>query len=323
MALQTVGAANVTSVHACADSGAPGTCDDLPSAVSLAQEVDVAVVVIGDSLHDCGEWGDRDSLDPAGGQLQLLEAVSAVAPVTVVVLIHGRPATFGYNNNLLANVSALLSTWRPGEEGGTAIVNILTGAVNPSGKLAQSWPRGVGQVMSGSAPWLQRVRGKWRSNSRGCDDAQGRCYDPYVDSVSTPLFPFAFGMSYTTFAYESLEVHAMPPLREEAKPADAFAAAAIATVTVRNTGKLAGQEVVQVYVVDPAGLPFVGFWRRLVGFAKVLLQPGESKDVAVPLLWADLAQYDSGMELRLFQGTYTVSAGGASNNRPVSANMTV
>lgn len=290
-------------------------------------QVDVAVVVIGDSLRTCGEWGDRDSLDPAGGQLQLLQAVAAVAHTTVVVLIHGRPATFGYDNALLANVSALLAAWRPGEEGGTAIANIITGAVNPSGKLAQSWPRSVGQVMGGAAPWLQRVRGKWVANSRGCaGDAQGRCYDPYVDSDSTPLFPFAFGLSYTTWAYEALTLEhpgGVSPLLAGPPGGDVFMPAATAVVTVRNSGQVAGQEVVQVYVVDPAGLPFVPFWRRLVGFAKVRLAPGERAAVRVPLLWADLAQYDTGMELQLFPGTYNVSAGGASNSRPVSATLTV
>ena len=95
----------------------------------------------------------------------------------------------------------MVAAWRPGEEGGHAIVNILTGRANPSAKLAQSWPRTVGHVHSGSTPWLQRVRGKWVSNGKGCDyDGDGRCYDSYTSSgfAPTPLFYFGAGLSYAS-----------------------------------------------------------------------------------------------------------------------------
>ena len=92
---------------------------------------------------------------------------------------------------------------------GTAIARVLTGAVNPSGKLTQSWPRSVGHVGSGAAPWLQRVRGKWVSNRKSCDSATGRCFDSYTDArePATPLFAFGFGLSYSSFAYSRLSLN--------------------------------------------------------------------------------------------------------------------
>eukprot|EP00750_Incisomonas_marina_P008546 INCI15511.2.p1 GENE.INCI15511.2~~INCI15511.2.p1 ORF type:complete len:720 (+),score=138.36 INCI15511.2:139-2298(+) len=225
--------------------GATGTgtnSDKLAAAVALAKTADVSILVLGDIQGGCGEWGDRDDLDLQGGQLQLLEAVTAVAKKTIVILVHGRPQTFGPDNALLNNVDALFATFRPGEEFGNAMVRLLTGEVVPSGKLVQSWPRSVGQVGSGSSPWLQAVRGKWVSNHRGEVDADGRYYDNYVSSASqhpTPLFYFGFGMSYTNFSYESLSI--------EAGEDDVLW---IATVKVKNVGAVDATEVVQVRLAE-------------------------------------------------------------------------
>ena len=106
-----------------------------------------------------------------------------MSKTTVVVLLHGRPQTFGRGNAVLATqVDALLAAWRPGEMGGTAIVDLLMGKETPSGKLSQSWPRTVGHVHSGSSPWLQPVAGKWVANNKGCESlsTEGRCYNPYA-----------------------------------------------------------------------------------------------------------------------------------------------
>ena len=252
----------------------------------------------------------------------------------------------------------MVAAWRPGEEGGHAIVNILTGKANPSAKLAQSWPRTVGHVHSGSTPWLQRVRGKWVANSKGCDyDSDGRCYDPYVSSgfEPTPLFYFGAGLSYTTYSYSALTVSpAMDPAKGLAWGfADSTDADAVwrVSVTVTNTGKVAGQEVVQIYVKDPDNLPFVPYWKRtqqsllptsvlfvrgcwlsggcdwcagMLGFARTpTLAPGAKATVTVPLLWVDVAMFDDAMQLRLWPGQYTVSAGGASNDTPVQTTVTL
>ena len=120
-AIDKVGAADIKYVRGCDATGPAGGipgagCAGLDAAVAAAKAADVAVLVLGDGDRECGEWGDRDSLDLGGGQLQLLEAVAGVAPKTIVVLVHGRPQTFGLGNAVLAKVDALVAAWRPGEE---------------------------------------------------------------------------------------------------------------------------------------------------------------------------------------------------------------
>ncbi len=318
--------------------GAPGTGQDdakLAAAVALANRSDVSILVLGDvqgkSNGGCGEWGDRDDLDLQGGQLELLRAVSAVASKTIVVLVHGRPQTFGPGNAALDGVDALFAAWRPGEEFGNAMVNLLSGKVSPSGKLAQSWPRSVGQVGGGSNPWRQRVRGKWLANGKGQPDPDGRRYDEYLSSQyasASPLFYFGFGLSYTTFAYQKLAVAAADNRNhrdDDANDGDDGGVLWTASVTVQNTGSVEAVEVVQLYVQDPVGLPFVPFWKRLVGFARVRLAPGEARTVAMPVLRDDVALYsnDAEPELTLYHGRYILTAGGASNAATLSAAVSV
>ena len=122
--------------------------------------------MLGDDVHTSSEWGDRDSLDLPGGQLQLLEAVVASGTPVVLVTVTGRTPTFGGpDNSVLANVTAMMSAFRPGQAGGTAIGNLIAGAASPSGKLGQSWVRSAGQAMSGAAPFLQ-----WRVR-KGCEQS--------------------------------------------------------------------------------------------------------------------------------------------------------
>lgn len=246
----TFPASTFTVAPGCAIDGPDPRLDLIPAALAAAAGADAVIVALGDSLASCGEWADRDSLDLPGGQLQLLEAlVSAVPPSTpiILVLINGRAATFGPGNTLLTKVSAVIEAWRPGEEGSQAILDIISGKVNPSGKLTNQWAQNVGQMGSGSQPWLARRRAKWVSNNRSPPDAtDGRVYDPYVASnfSSLPLFRFVrdarsvcarvlspppiptyslpptftriytqtqgHGLSYTTFNYSSMTL--TPPL---------------------------------------------------------------------------------------------------------------
>ena len=318
-------------------AGQPGTGQDtaaLADAVALANRSDVAILILGDiegkSNGGCGEWGDRDSLDLQGGQLALLNAVSAVAKKTIVILVHGRPQTFGAGNSALDGVDALFAAWRPGEEFGNAMTRILFGQVSPSGKLAQSWPRSVGQVGGGASPWLQRVRGKWLANMKGALDPDGRRYDDYLSSSTqspTPLFYFGHGLSYSKFTYDKLVVtNGDPePGKEERREEDSAAVLWTAQVTLTNVGAVTATEVVQVYIQDPAGLPFVPFWKRLVGFGRVELTPGESKTLRVDLLREDVSMYSNGdaPKLTLYPGEYTVTAGGSSYNTTLSEVVTV
>jgi len=257
--------------------------------VTLAEDADVAMLILGDVGNTCGEWRDRDSLDLPGGQLDLLKAVAGKAPKTVLVLVHGRPVTFGANNSALDKVDAVLSAWRPGEEAGSAIVALLSGKVTPSAKLPISWPRTVGHVHSGSTPWLQRVRGKWLANGKGVVDQTGRRYDGYVSSEfssPTPLFGFGFGLSYARFEYSKFVVHTVAleasslqgsqlTLGRRAcgpsclRRADGTLLYRV-QVDITNTGSYPGVEIVQLYVQDPPGNGFVPFWRRLLGFTRAV-----------------------------------------------------
>jgi beta-glucosidase-like glycosyl hydrolase len=333
--------ANATWAKGCVgDGSAPdaGLAEHLAEAVALAAASEIALLVLGDvEGQTCGEWHDRDSLDLPGGQLALLRAVSnashAHGGTVVVILVHGRPATFNGaggvgDNAALDGVDALLAAWRPGQEAGAALVALLQGDETPSGKLAQSWPRTVGHVGSGAAPWLQRRVGKWISNSRGEADADGRRYDNYVSSQfsAKPLFPFGFGLSYTTFAYTALAVAEAPGGAALAPGYDHAADAAVwtATVTLANTGARRGTEVVQVYAEDPAGAGgVVPFWKRLVGFARVTVEAGASATVAIPLLFDDVATHDSEMDFALAGGEYLITAGGSSVLTPLSQKVTL
>jgi hypothetical protein len=160
--------------------------------------------------------------------------------------------------------------------------------------------------------------GKWVSNKRGCTDADGRCYDPYNDDhlspgdhfsgAATPLFRFGEGLSYTSFAIGGFSVAAQP---------GNAAVPAVATVTVTNTGAVAGAEVVQLYVEDPV-MEFVRPWKRLLAFARVELAPEEAVTLTLPLTADELAFHDDDMVLRVVPGEYKVSVGDSSTGATYS-----
>jgi beta-glucosidase len=295
--------------------GATGTGinqTEIDEAILLAKRSDVTILVLGDVEGGCGEWQDRDSLDLQGSQLALLEAVAPIAKITIVILVHGRPQTFGANNKALKHVDAMFAAWRPGEEFGTAMVNLLNGHVTPSAKLSQSWPRSVGQIGGGSVPWLQEVKGKWVSNRRGSMDEDGRRYNNYVSSSTpdpTPLFYFGRGLSYTSFRYDNMAVRTHNDVNDDVLWE--------IDVTISNTGNRDGVEVVQIYVRDPIGvLPYVPFWKRLVGFARCQI-PAQSTETCLAIVSReDVASYDafSSDNMRVYGGRYRVSAGGSSKD---------
>ena len=322
VAAQTANGTNVTFARGC-EINSPSTVG-VAGAVALARASDVAVLVLGDDLKSSGEWGDRDNLDLPGAQLQLLTEVAATGTPVVLVLVSGRTMTFGADNAVLQNVSAVLSAFRPGQKGGNAIANLLTGVANPSGKLAQNWVRGVGQAHSGASPWQQWIVGKWLANGRGPADPDGRRYDYYnndnmplghgsahASGVASPLYYFGAGLSYTTFSFAQLSVARAAGASAQGAAVDPGAVAATVNVTVTNTGSVPGTEVVQVYAVDPV-MDYVRPWKRLVGFARVELAPGASQRVTVPLPATEMAFYDDDMVWRVVPGAYNISVGGDS-----------
>jgi beta-glucosidase len=277
----------------------------LPAAVAAAAAADVIVAVLGDSSSSCGEGIDRDSLDLPGGQLPLLDALAALGKPLIVVLVHGRTVTFGgeSGNVVLAKVNALLAAWRPGQMGGAAVSNLLWGAANPSGRLPNSWVRTVGQTGSGASPFLQERTSIWNGPSSG---AEGRRYGTYWHAANpaTPLFPFGFGLSYTSFVLSNLT--AVVDASNASFPV-------IAAVTVSNSGALPGACVVQAYVQDPVGVGLVVRpWKRLVAFARVAVPAGGTVRLPLPLAEDDVAFVGDDMSLALQAGDYILSAGQSS-----------
>jgi beta-glucosidase len=238
--------------------------------------------VLGDSMSTAREGADRDTLDLAGSQLALLTAVAASVRSAnsristngvdshklVVVLLPGRPATFGHLNQVISpghGVDAVVVAWRPGECGAKSIVDVLTGAVNPSGKLNQAWPRSVGAIGGSSSPWLARRPGGFmhvRDDTKHdptCD-ATGHCFSHYVDQSASPLWPFGHGLSYTVYRYSDVSaavvsaqalnptssatfIDAPPP-----PPCGPQTTVMMVNVTVANVGRNDGTEIVQAYV---------------------------------------------------------------------------
>jgi len=245
--------------------------DMIDQAVSLARSADVAVLYIALPSFKESEGYDRTDLDLTEQQIALIKAVAKVQPRTVVVLNNGAPVAM---SEWIDDVAAVLESWMMGQAGGMAIADVLFGRVNPCGKLAETfplklsdtpahlnWPGGAGEVRYGEGLFIG-----YR----------------YYDTKEMPvLFPFGYGLSYTTFAYSNSKVSA-----KTFKDVDGLTVA----VDVTNTGSVAGKEIVQVYVHDQkSGL--VRPQKELKGFAKVELQPGETKTVSVQLDFRAFAYY--------------------------------
>jgi beta-glucosidase len=245
--------------------------DLIDEAVRLAQSSDVVLLYIALPTFKESEGYDRQDLDLTEQQVALIKAVSQVQPKTVVVLNNGAPVAM---SEWIDSVSAVLEGWMMGQAGGSALADILFGRVNPSGKLAETfplkledtpahtnWPGGAGKVHYGEGLFIGY-----------------RYYDAKKMSV---LFPFGYGLSYTTFEYSNARVSA-----KNFKDVDGVTV----MVDVTNTGNLAGKEIVQVYIHDQkSGL--IRPEKELKGFAKVELQPGETKSVSIPLEFRSFAYY--------------------------------
>ncbi|MCA9902066.1 MAG: glycoside hydrolase family 3 C-terminal domain-containing protein [Anaerolineales bacterium] len=245
--------------------------DMIDKAVGLAQTADVAILYIALPTFKESEGYDRKDLDLTNQQIALIKAVSAVQPHTVVVLNNGAPVVMG---DWIDGVAAVLEGWMMGQAGGGAIADVLYGKVNPSGKLAETFPA----RLTDTPPHLN-----WPGDAGHVRYGEGLFIGyRYYDAKEVPVqFPFGYGLSYTTFAYSNAQVSA-----SSFKDTDGVTV----SVDVTNTGKMAGKEIVQVYVHDKeAGL--VRPFKELKGFAKVVLEPGETKTVSVDLDFRAFAYY--------------------------------
>jgi beta-glucosidase len=224
-------------------------------AVDTARRAEVTVMVLGELADMSGEGASRSSLDLPGKQQQLLETVVATGKPVVLVLINGRPLNLAW---AAEHVPAILEAWYPGTEGGNAVADILFGDANPGGKLPVTWPRCVGQVPIYYAHNLTHMP----ETSRGF-------VSRYWDGLSSPLYPFGFGLSYTKFAFSNLQLS-----QTQVKVGQKLDV----SVDVENTGSRTGDEVVQLYIHQQAGSASRPV-RELKGFQRITLAPGEKKTV--------------------------------------------
>jgi beta-glucosidase len=258
-------------------------------AVRLARAADAVVLVLGEDRDMSAEARNRTSLDLPGVQPALARAVHAAGRPVVAVLLNGRPLSTPW---LAEHVPAILEAWYPGTEAGHAVADVLFGDYNPSGKLAVTVPRTVGQV-----PIYYNHKNTGRPPRE-----EDRYTSKYLDVPWTPLYPFGHGLSYTTFTYSEPRLS-----RTAIGPADTLTV----EVTVANAGARAGEEVVQLYLRDDVA-SVTRPVRELRGFRKVLLRPGERRTLSFRLGPDDLACYDAGLRRVVEPGTFTVFVGGSS-----------
>jgi beta-glucosidase len=277
---------------------------DLSAAVAAAQSAQTAVVVVSDDTES--EATDRPGLNLPSAQDELISAVAAANPNTVVVVDAGAPVAMPW----LSSVASVVDAWYPGQSSGTALADVLFGKVDPSGHLPVTFPTGLSQVPASSAEQFPGVNGQVLYN-----EGLGVGYRYYNAASETPLFPFGFGLSYTKFAFSRLQVQS----------SDVNGVSDVqVSATIRNTGGVAGADVAQLYLGDPgaAGEPP----RQLVGFKRVYLRPGASAQLEFAVTPRDTWWWDQNA------GGWTQSAGSydvyvgdssATANLPLQGSFTI
>jgi beta-glucosidase len=237
--------------------------EQIEKALAIAKQADVSVLVLGDDAKTVMENVDRDDIALPGEQEQLLERVTALGKPVILVLIHGRPPGIEWAKE---HVSAILDGWFLGQETGTAIAEAIVGQLNPGGKLTVTYPRNVGQIPAYyNALTPGRPRELWHASP-------------------DPAYPFGYGLSYTQFKYSGLHLSSSAMKENET---------AYAEVTITNTGKMKGDEIVQMYIHDEIS-SLTRPLKELKGFTRVSLMPGESKQVAIPITKKSLEFWKDG-----------------------------
>jgi beta-glucosidase len=285
----------------------PDDAKTIAEAVETAKKSDVAILALGESANWMeGEAASRVHLGFTGVQEQLLEAVAATGKPVILVVLAGRPLELKWAAN---HVPAILEAWSPGIEAGHAVADVLFGDVNPSGKLPSSFPRAVGQepLYYAQLPTGRPANVDLSHMPRNHED---RFMSRYIDEDNSALFPFGWGLSYTRFSYAQPTIsRAQVPLREVL--ASGHNSVVTVGVDVRNTGSVAGTEVVQLYIRNTAASVEQPV-RELKGFARVSLAPGEQKHVEFPLCFDELNFYNVEIKRTVEPTTYKIWVGGSS-----------
>ena len=286
---------------------APDDAKTIAEAVETARKADVAVLALGEPTDWMeGEASSRATLGFTGAQEQLLEAVVATGKPVILLVLAGRPLELKW---AAAHVPAILEGWSPGIEAGHALADVLFGDVNPSGKLPASLPRAVGQEPLYYAQ-LPTGRPAHGDLSRFPSNAAEKFNSRYMDEENSALFPFGWGLSYTRFSYSKPTIS-----RAEVPVQEVIASGSKPLVTVgvdvRNTGSVAGTEVVQLYIRNTAASVEQPV-RELKGFARIALAPGEQKHVEFPLGFDELNFYNVEIRRTVEPTTYKIWVGGSS-----------
>lgn len=238
-------------------------------ALNVAAQADVIILSVGEARNMSGEAKSRSSLQLPGVQEELIKLIYATSKPVVVMINAGRPLIFNWTAD---NVHAILYTWWLGTEAGNAIADVLFGDYNPAAKLPMTFPRTEGQIPI--------YYNHFNTGRPARDENHVNYVSAYIDLPNSPKFPFGYGLSYTSFSYGDITL--------DKKEFDR--GSITASVTITNTGKYAGEEVVQLYIRDMAGLAIRPV-KELKGFQKIVLQPGESKQVSFKIGAEDLAFY--------------------------------
>jgi beta-glucosidase len=253
--------------------------------------VDIAVVVLGEDINEVGEGKDRANLDLNQQQTRLIEAVYKTGKPTVVILFNGRPLCINW---VAKKIPAIVESWFLGDAGGLAIADVLLGKVNPSGKLPMTFPRSVGQV-----PFYYNHKPTSRH--------------VYVDEDTSALYPFGHGLSYTTFQYSGLNINRKTsPLNGSVN----------VSISIKNTGKVEGTEVVQLYLRDVIASVTTPV-KSLKGFKRISLKPGESGIVQFKIDNKELMLWNRKMKQVVEPGEFKVMIGSSSEDIRMSSSFYV
>ncbi|MGM7702752.1 beta-glucosidase BglX [Pseudalkalibacillus sp. Hm43] len=273
------------------------TQSQIDEAIEVAEKSDVIVLALGEDSYMSGEAGCRADIRLPQAQLDLIQALKSQDKPMIAVLFNGRPLDL---HGVVDQTDAVLEAWYPGSEGGAAVADILYGDANPSGRLTMSFPYSVGQV-----PVYYNCYNTGRPQV--APDSKGRFVSQYLDIPNEPLFPFGYGLSYTTFEYGKVSLSS--DVVQPGQPIEV-------SVEVTNTGKIAGEEVAQLYVRDITG-EVVRPLKELKGFQKVMIEPGETKQLSFTLSEEQLRYYHPDLTFDSDAGDFTAYIG--SNSRDVSA----
>lgn len=266
----------------------------IDEAVAAASQSDVVVAALGESAEMTGESSSRSNIEIPQSQKDLLKALLATGKPVVLVLFTGRPLALKWESD---TVPAILNVWFGGSEAGAAIADVLFGDVNPSGKLSTTFPQNVGQVpiyYSHKNTGRPLAEGKWFQKFRS----------NYLDVSNDPVYPFGYGLSYTTFSYSDIALD---------KSTIQGSGKITASVTLTNTGSTEGKEVVQLYIRDVVG-SITRPVKELKGFQKINLKAGESKKVSFNISVNDLKFYNGDLKYVAEPGDFKVFIGGNSRD---------